>query len=167
MPLLLRIAVVLVLAWQAGSAAWAMLEPVVATDLGSWRQRLFATSDERVRRALGADAEILFAMRAAAEPGALWLVEKVAGRIEDIKTPADFERLSARNGLLIQLSTLLYPDPFLLAAPAAIAATEDLIGRGFDAALCVLPGDAAPAGRAGWRLVLDDAHFDLWRFRQE
>jgi hypothetical protein len=56
---------------------------------------LLATSDARLRLALGKDADTLFAMREAAEPGAMWLVEKVGGRIEDIKSVAQRARIAA------------------------------------------------------------------------
>lgn len=167
MQFTLRILVVAVLAWQGGYAGWAMLRPIVKQDNTSWSQRLLATSDERLRQALGKDADTLFAMRTAAEPSALWLTEKVGGRIEDIKTAADFERLSARNGLLIQLTTLSYPDPFLLPVPNAIAATKDVVRRGQDGVLCVFPGDASPVAQAGWSMVQRNDFFELWRFQKD
>jgi len=166
MPLILRLLVVSVLAWQGVCAGWAILKPVVMQDNKSWHQKLLATSDERLRQALGKDADVLFAMRAAAEPSSLWLTEKVGGRIEDIKSVEDFERLSARNGLLIQLTTLSYPDPFLLTAANAIAATEDVVRRGQDAVLCVFPGDASPLARTGWSLLEHNDFFELWRFQK-
>jgi len=166
MQFTLRILVVAVLAWQGVCAGWALLGPVVTQGNKSWHQKLLATSDERLRQALGKDAATLFAMRAAAEPSALWLAEKVGGRIEDIKSAEDFERLSARNGLLIQLTTLSYPDPFLLTVANAIASTEDVSSRGQDAVLCVFPGDASPSARVGWSLVKRNDFFELWRFQK-
>ena len=162
----LRILVVLVLAWQGTIAGWTVLKPIVSANGRTWQQLFLATSDERLRLALGKDAETLFAIRAAAKPDSMWLVEKVTGRIEGIKSVAEFERLSARNGLHIQLTTLLYPDPFLLPFENAITTLEDLVGQGRDTMLCVLPGDPAPTQRPGWSRVLQNKLFELWRFQK-
>ena len=162
----LRILVVLVLAWQSVMAGWTVLKPIVTPNGRSWQQMLAFTSDDRLRLALGKDADTLFAMRAAADAGAMWLVEKVTGRIEDIKSVAEFEQLSARNGLYVQLTTLLYPDPFFLPAINAITTAEDLVGRGRNTMLCVMAGDPVPGDRPGWSLVQHHELFDLWRFQK-
>jgi hypothetical protein len=162
----LRILVVLVLAWQSVMAGWTVLKPIVAPHGRSWQQMLTLTSDDRLRAALGKDAGTLFAMREAAEPSAMWLVEKVSRRIEDIKSVAEFEQLSARNGLYVQLTTLLYPDPYFLPVINAITTAEDLVGRGTSAMVCVMAGDPVPSARPGWTLVQHNELFDLWRFQK-
>jgi hypothetical protein len=161
----LAITGLLLLGWQATMTAVAFARGL-ATQAGvPWQRRLLATTDDRVRMALGADADILFALRAASEPGDVLIAAKVMGRIEDLESPADFERLAARNGLLVQLTTLLYPDPFLLTVPDAIAAVRDLSERGDPATLCVFPGDPTPDA-GGWSRTATDPHFELWRFRK-
>lgn len=175
MRLLLPLAALLLLTWQAGAAVLVLAHGTATRAAIPWDLRLTATTDERIRRALGADAELLFALRAANAPGSLLLTQKVEGRVEDIRSVAEFERLSAKNGLLLQLTTLLYPDPFLLPASQPIPTAEDLVRRGHAAALCVLPGDADPGTRPGWSLVpasppassSSSPPFQLWRFRTE
>lgn len=167
--LALRAAVVVTLVWQAGAAALQLGERAIGQAQVPWRQRLFDTTDDKLRRALGADAELLFALRTAVPPGSLLVTHKLGG-------PEDFERvqrdpslfpvLQARKGLLVQLTTLLYPDPFFHEAPAAIEFVEDLVRRGIDALLCVLPGDRSPAGRAGWTQLVDHPGFQTWRFQK-
>lgn len=175
MRLLLPLAALLLLTWQAGEAVLVLAHGAATRAAIPWQLRLCATTDERIRRALGADAELLFALRGAVAPGSLLITQKVEGRVEDIRSVAEFERLSAKNGLLLQLTTLLYPDPFLLPASHPIPTVEDLVRHGHAAALCVLPGDADPGTRPGWSLVPasppssppSSPHFQLWRFRTE
>ena len=166
MQIFLRVAVSLLLAWQASQAVLRMVGTAGAHADVTFRESLLATTDERLRRALGDDADILLAMREVATPDSLWLTQKVTGLIEDIETPADFERLSARNGLLVQLTTLLYPEPFLLAVPDPVAAVEGLVRRGHAAELCVFPWSRPPARREGWRRLRRNRHFELWSYQK-
>jgi len=168
--LALRGLVLAALGWQAGAAALQLGERTVAQAQVPWQQRLFEGTDDKLRRALGADAELLFALRTEVPPGSLLVTQKVTGGKEDIervqKDPALLATLSARNGLLVQLTTLLYPDPFLYAAPDPILFVEQIVAGGNDALLCVLPGDRSPTGRAGWTRLVDKPGFQTWRFQK-
>ena len=84
--------VLAVLVWQAGAAATMLARHSWANADVAWSTRLLASTDERLRMMLGADADTLFALRTAAEPGAIWVLQKVVGRIEDVKSVAEFER---------------------------------------------------------------------------
>lgn len=155
----------LVLAWQAALAVSALAQGAWARAAIPWHERLFASTDDRIRRVLGADAEIVFALRTL-PPGTILLSQEVAGRLEDLK-PGDLERLAARNGLQQQLAQLLYPQPFLLPTPRPIESTEDLVRRGRNAMLCVLPGDAEPNERKGWQRTRALPELQVWEFRTE
>lgn len=159
-----------VLVWQAAAACQALGRRVDAQARFSWRERLLDGTDDKLRRALGADAGLFFALRAAVPPGSLVVTQKVTGGKEDIervqKDPTLLATLSARNGLLVQLTTLLYPDPFLYAAPDPITVVEQVVAGGNDALLCVLPGDRTPAGRPGWSRTGDNPGFETWRYRK-
>lgn len=167
MQLVLRLAVCAALGWQAVMGGIALGHRTAVQQAVGYRARFLADTETRLRSALGADADLLFALRAAVPSGSLVITQKVTGRIEDIKSAADFERLNARNGLLVQLTTLLYPDPFLLAVSDPIAAVEDLVHHDREASLCVFRGDREPADRAGWSRTQQAAGFAIWHFRKD
>jgi hypothetical protein len=165
MPLLLvRFAVLALLCWQGCSAACAVWWLWQANVQVPWAQRC-ASSDARVRKALGTDAELLFAVRAAVPPGTLLLNQKVMGDVTKIE-PARLLELAAKNGLIDQMTVLLYPDPWVFSVPDPVATLEDLAMRARAAVLLVLPGDPAPTGRAGWTLDVAQERFSTWRFRK-
>ncbi len=164
--LVLRSVVLAVLVWQAGAAATMLARHSWANADVAWSTRLLASTDERLRMMLGPDAETLFALRLAAEPGAIWVLQKVVGRIEDVKSVAEFERLAARNGLNIMLATLSYPVPWLLEVPEPFATVETEAAKGLTLRLCVLPGDLEPAARPGWLCEKTTTHFKLWHFQK-
>jgi hypothetical protein len=162
--LVLRCAVLVVLGCQGGMAArdaWRLWQQSVQVP---WSLRC-AASDARLRTALGGDADLLFAVRAAVPPGTLLLNQKVMGDITKIE-PARLLQLAAKNGLIDQLTVLLYPDPWVISVPDPIATIEGLAARGRAAVLLVLPGDAEPAGRAGWSIDVAQERFSTWRFQK-
>jgi hypothetical protein len=155
----------LVLAWQAVLAVVALGGAAVGRAGVSWHERLFASTDDRMRRVLGADAELAFALRTM-PPGTLMLCQKVTGSLEGGQLPPNFAELAARNGLLEQLTHLLYPDPFLLPTPTPIVDVENLTRRGVAAMLGVLPGDPEPTDRKGWTRT-HASRFQAWQFRTD
>lgn len=171
MHLLLRVAVLALLGWQA--VQWAIAEQghLAATREIGWDLRLFASTDTRVQRVLGADAAIHASLRQLVPPGSTVMNRQVQGSLEELQRTAKsqeelvatFERLSARNGLFIQLTTLLYPDPFFLSVNDPIALVEAEVAAGRQPWLFVLEGDPEPTGRQGWQCVHREPRFQLWR----
>jgi len=168
---IVRIALVGLVSWQAVAAAVALVRrSSTCPGLSS----LTATTPERLQAALGADARLLIELQRLVPPGVVVLNQQVVGTLDDlIRTTKDegelraaFERLSARNGLFIQMTVLLYPTPFLLSVPAPIPLAEQEAAAGRERWLFVLQDDPEPRDRAGWECVHRDPRFSLWRFQK-
>ncbi len=177
MLFLLRSVVCGLLLWQAVVAGIDAANRVQAGRAVGWDLRLLADTDTRMQRALGADVEIVHALRSLLPPGSLLLNRAVTGTIEELRQQtsdeqqriARFQHLAAKNGLFVQLTGLLYPTPFFLSVADPIAAVEHNGDDGPAAAsvwLFVLAEDPSPAGRPGWTRVHHEPRFDLWRFQK-
>jgi hypothetical protein len=171
----LRSLLIAIVAWQAAVALWSLLRAWwtgPAWDVGA---ALTATTDERLQRTMGAPAAAMVAaLRELRPPHGVLFLPKVTGSVEELqRTIADptelvatFERLSARNGLVIQLITLTLPRPVLVSVPDPVAAVEREGDDGRELWLMVFAGDAEPEGRAGWSRVGSHPGFTTWRFRK-
>ncbi|MBM3972569.1 MAG: hypothetical protein FJ301_00485 [Planctomycetes bacterium] len=137
------------LAWRAGATLVAEGARLAAPGQPTWRQRLLDPTEARIRRALGDDATLLFALQAAAPRPALVLVARPDGDPRTL-TPERFKELDRRNGRIVQLQALAYPDPWLqeVADPYSVAA--GLAASGRDVRVLQLAGDAPPADAAAW-----------------
>jgi hypothetical protein len=167
MRVLLSLAGVLLLGWQAVVGAMAMGDAVRARAAVPWRIRWPASPEDRLRQVLGAEAELLAGLRQVSRPGELILGQKVTGTPADLAVPGALARLDARNRLLVQTTQLLFPHPFLLPVPDPIPSVEGLVRRGRPARLCVLEGDPVPAQRPGWERGHAPAGFEIWSFRPQ
>lgn len=165
MRLVLLLAASLVLAWQAALAVAALGGAAADRAAVSWNERLFASTDDRIRAVLGDDAQLVVELRKL-PPGTLLLSQAHAGQAADL-TPGDFERLAARFSRLHRLSQLLYPAPFLLSVPQPIEGVEHCARRGRKAMLFALPGDAEPNDRKGWQRVSTTPGPQVWEYRTE
>jgi hypothetical protein len=171
---LVRAALVVVLAWQAVVALARQTDAVAARPLGDAWRALAADAGERLRAALGDDAETVLALREPPWPEGALFAQRVTGSLEELRRTtandrelaAAFERLSARNGLLVQLTQLLLPRPLLVQATDPVAEIEAAAVHGHDHWLLVLAGDATPHGRPGWDCTRAHARFTTWRFRK-
>ncbi len=168
-----RIALVGLLAWQGVAAALLQARRTAANAPGDVLASLTATTADRVRRALGDDAAIVTALRDVVPRGTVVLNRQVHGSLEELRRTAvderqliaALERLSARNGLFVQLTALTFPAPCLLSVPDPVAVVEREHAAGRDRWLFVLADDPEPEGRPGWTRVHRDRRFSLWRFR--
>lgn len=173
MHLAARLAFASVVVWQAFAAVWQQAKHLTATAPAMWRHSLLATTGERVAAVLGPDAPMVDALRELA-PGRTVLTRQVTGSIEELRANskderelvAAFERLSARNGLQIQLMALLYPSPFVLRMPEATTAVEREAAAGRERWLLVIAGDEQPTAGGGWSCVRADARWSLWRYQK-
>ncbi|MFY9344618.1 MAG: hypothetical protein WAT39_19150 [Planctomycetota bacterium] len=171
---LVLIAPVALLGWQAVAGALELGRRAAAGGPLSQAECVVAGTDERLRRALGDDADLLADLRHEATPGTIVLTRRVTGSLEELRAQAKseqelvatFGRLSARNGLLIQLTTFLFPAPYLLAVPDPIALAEQEAAAGRERPLFVLAGDPEPQGRAGWTCARRTARSSTWRFQK-
>ena len=168
-----RLAIASVVAWQALAALWQSTQRLTVVTRAQWRDCLLATTGERVQAVLGPDAPMVDALREVA-PDRMVLTRQVTGSIEELRADskdehdlvATFERLSARNGLQIQLTALLYPSPFVLRLPEAQQAIEREATAGRDRWLLVIAGDVQPTAGNGWSCVRADARWSLWRYQK-
>ncbi len=161
----LGLAVTAALGWQATAALRVEWDRLVTEAARPWSLRLTADTATRWRQALGEDADLLLAMRAAVAPGSIAVLQQVMGDIKQV-TPEQFAQLNARNGLIDQMVTLLYPDPWVIAWSDPMALVEDLVGKGRDTTLVVLDGDREPVDRPGWSLAVTAPRFRTWRFQK-
>jgi hypothetical protein len=175
MPRLVSIALFAVLLWQAVAAVVEQGRRVaVATHDGvGWPFRLGATTNERVRRVLGDDAAIVEQLPQRVPPGTVLLNRQFVVTPEMIAqlqagqvSQPEFERLAARNGLFLQLTALLFPQPFLRSVPEPIALAELEAQPGHDRWLFVLHGDPEPTDRPGWQCSHRAANWTLWRLQK-
>ncbi|MCB1981541.1 MAG: hypothetical protein KDF63_06180 [Rhodoferax sp.] len=172
----LRIAVCAVLAWQAiGTVQSALARRPLYDDGVPFADYLTADTATRLRAVLGPDAEIVGQLRDATGPGQIVLNRVVQGSLEELQRNARderelaamFEQLAAKNGLFVQLTGFLYPDPFFLSVPDPIVAVEDYDGPEARPWLFVLDGDPTPSARPGWTLAHHRPRFELWQFRKD
>lgn len=152
------------LAWRAGATLLAEAERLAAPNQPTWRQRLLEPTDARIQRTFGDGAAILFALRAAAPRPALVLVAPPVGDLATL-TPERFAALDRRNGLVVQLQTLAYPDPWLQEAADPYGVAAGLASAGRDARVLQLAGDAGPADAGAWDAVALPGGGQLWRRR--
>ena len=162
---LLAILIVIPLGWQAAGAVGALYHYTAGRAAVPWSLRLTAGTDERIRRALGDDAELVLGVRGAAAPGSILVVRQVGGDLANL-TPEQFQALNAKNGLILQLVTLTYPDPWVIAVPEPLALVEQLTAQGRKAELGTLAGDPEPAALPGWSCVTTHPRFRTWRFQK-
>ena len=146
----LAFAVAAAMAWRAGATLLMEARRLAASDQPAWSQRLLASTDARIARALGADAAILAALQAAAPRPALVVVASPTADLATL-TPERFEAINRRNGLIVQLQNLAYPDPWLQAVPDPYGVAAGLRAAGRDARVLQLPGDPAPREAEAWR----------------
>ncbi|HEX5052982.1 MAG TPA: hypothetical protein VFZ65_14505 [Planctomycetota bacterium] len=130
------------------------------------RARFVASTDERLQRALGGDADVLIALRAAAPADTMLVTQKIVGRVEDF-TPAQLLLLAHKNHLIGQLTVLLYPDPWIVSAPEPMPFVEQQTRRGARTALLWLPGDQRPSAAGDWRAVHTAPGFEIWQPRTD
>lgn len=168
-----RLALASVLVWQALTAAWQQARHFRAASTIPWQQSLLATTSERVQAVLGPDAPVVDGLRDLAADRVV-LTRQVTGSIDELRATAKderelvaaFERLSARNGLQIQLTALLYPSPFILRViePTALIEREATAGR--ERWLLVIAGDVEPTAGGGWSCVHTHPRWSLWRYQK-
>lgn len=185
---LFRAAVLAVLGWQTALFVQREYAHVAATAHLGADLRFAADTAARVRRVLGTDADVYDALRRLVPNGTMLVNRQVQGPAIDLEhvralearraagdetalrellaLQTAFERLSARNGLFVQLTALLFPDPFFVSVPDPIALIESEVAAGRQPWLFVLDGDPEPGARAGWRRVHDSPRFRLWRFQK-
>jgi len=172
MHLLVRIAFIGLVAWQATAATALHGERLAATSAATdWGHALAATTTQRCERVLGTDAGLLTTLPPLCPPGLVVLHERVGGSLDDLRRrttseqelAAAFARLAARNGLWLQWTALLYPQPFLLGVTDAITVAEHEARAGRPRWLLTLPGDPEPRDRTGWVVVQSSAQFTVWR----
>lgn len=168
-----RLALASAVVWQALAAAWHHAERCRAAAAMPWQPSLLATTSERVQAVLGPDAPIVEGLRDLAA-GRVVLTRQVTGSIDELRAVAKderelaaaFERLSARNGLQIQLTALLYPSPFVLRVPEPIALIEREAGAGRERWLLVIAGDVEPQAGGPWSCVHTHPRWSLWRYQK-
>jgi hypothetical protein len=169
---LLRIALGAAVAWQAAAAGAAIAQRFEASGAADWDDRLTADTATRVRRFLGGDADILLVLRELVPAHTVVCNRQVQGSLEELvrtarsedELRATIDRLSARNGLFVQMTALLFPDVVFWSVPDPIGMVEsDPEARSW---LFVLDGDAEPTDRAGWTCAHRSDRFRLWRFRK-
>lgn len=169
---LVRLALVAVVSWQALAAGRGLVVRSGSAPGVDFPFALTATTDQRLRHALGDDAHLIEELRRVVPPGLVLLNQQVVATLDGLRATtrseaelvAEFTRLSAQNGLFIQLTTLLFPSPFLLSVPAPIELAEQEAAAGRERWLFVLQGNAEPRDRAGWSCVHRAPRFSLWRF---
>jgi hypothetical protein len=147
------------LAWQAAAAVVALGRGTVAGAAVGYQQRLCAGTAARISGAIGDDVEVYQVLRTHVPAGAIVLTLKVHGPI------ADLQSVVAASRRLLQLTQLLYPDPYLCPVNDPIRVAENA-AAGTEPWLLVLPGDVAPIGRAGWTCDHRSERCQLWRFRK-
>lgn len=176
MPLVLRHALRLTLGaaivWQAGAAVAAGAHRLQTDNGVDWSFRLHADTAARVRHVLREDADLVTSLRTLVPPGSIVCNRQVQGSLDELirtarsqdELRATIDRLSARNGLFIQLTTLLFPDVLFWSVDDPIAIVESEAAR--SAWLFVLDGDPEPTDRAGWTCAHRTDRFRLWRFQK-
>jgi hypothetical protein len=156
----LRLLIGGVLAWQAVAGSIALGHNIVAGASTSYRERLLATTDERLAAAFGDDFAIARALRECAAAGE-WALSRV---VPAESTSPDGVR---RGSLLTRLRNALYPRPYLPpGTPDPVALAERGLRPGQSVLLLVLGGDAAPDGRPGWSCLRREAGVQVWRFQK-
>lgn len=176
----------ILLGWQGARFTIREFHHVVEMSAIGADLRFSADITTRVRRVLGADADVYDLLRTVVPAGTIVVNRAVQGPPIDlehvralearraagdetalrelVELQTTFERLSARNGLFVQLNALLYPAPVFVSVPDPTAAVED--GALRDAWLFVLDGDPEPADRVGWQRAYASSRFRLWRFQK-
>ena len=170
----LRIILGAAIVWQALAAAIAGAQRLQTDNGAGWWFRLHADTAARVRHVLREDADLVASLRTLVPAGSIVCNRQVQGSLDELirsarnedELRATIDRLSAKNGLFIQLTTLLFPDVLFwsVADPVAIVESETQAGRG--ASLFVLDGDPEPTDRAGWTCAHRTDRFRLWRFQK-
>ncbi|MFN6147818.1 MAG: hypothetical protein ACK5AL_15785 [Planctomycetota bacterium] len=149
------------MAWRAGATLLAEGRRIAAPDQPTWRQRLLDPTAARIARALGDDADLLFALQGRAPRPALVVVAAPSADLATL-TPERFEAINRRNGLIVQLQNLAYPDPWLQTVPEPFAVAAGLRAAGRDARVLQLRGDAAPSEPEAWVAVDLPGGARLW-----
>ena len=162
---LLAVLVAVPLAWQACGALADLWQRLREQTKVPWSLRLAADDETRLRHTLGADAELVLGVRAASAPGSVLIVRQVTGDLGKL-TPEQFGVLNAKNGLILQLVTLTYPQPWVIAVPDPVPLVEQLTVQGRDVRLGVLTGDPEPVAAPGWSRDTTHPRFTTWRFRK-
>lgn len=174
MQLFPRVVISALLGWQAAVSLVGACNRVTDGPNVDWSLALSGDTTARMERVLGADAAIYLTLQQVIPPGTTVYNRKVQGSIEELRRTtnseeelrAAFERLSARNGLFLQLSTLLFPNPFFVDVMDPIALVESEVAAGRQPWLFVLAPDPEPTARSGWTCCHRTERCRLWRFQK-
>ena len=189
----LRYLLAAIVVWQAlfGSGAL-LLNRWLNSDTGVLRA-LTASSDERVRYALGEDATIAELVRSHIPADEIVFVDwPITFQADPTATDIGQEAAPVIHwlGTIERIRMLTYPSPTIFRMmPNAFAAAESMVGAGEGDAVWIaapgemltariapsLPQQAAehpasfgiPAGRAGWSLAAQNPRCQLWRYQKD
>lgn len=157
--------------WQAFVGGLGLLGSAWEGRAVGLRERMLATTNERLRRRLGDDLEVAQALRTDARPGE-WLVWRVdLGGLGPDGMPGP--ALQQRVGAMTRLRHAVYPSPALLANTAVavladpIAGAEQNVHGGQSMLLLQYEGEPSPEGRPGWTRLRRESRFATWRFQKD
>lgn len=157
-----RAVLVAILAWAAVSAHWQLPRRIQA-NLPDVVRGLTLDDDARLRRALGEQADALFALKERAKPGQLLLTSRLVGDASKLDE-AQLEALMAQNGQIGEFTALLYPEPWLVQTENVLGNLPLLLAQGRDVALCVFSWQVSPDGLPGWSRAVSGPGFEIWEF---
>lgn len=157
-----RVAFVGALAVVAAAQHWQLPRRIVS-NLPDVVRGLTLDDEERLRRALGEQAEALFALRELAKPGQVLLTSRLSGDASQLSA-AQLEALMAQNGQVGEFCALLYPKPWLVQTDNVLGNLPLLLAQGRDVALCVFPWQLSPEGLPGWSRATRGPGFEIWEF---
>lgn len=148
--------------WQALRGSGEALHTAWQGREAGWHARWLADTESRVRRSLGADAEVTRVLAAAARHG-----EPAWVRIDVV--PESFAGEQSLVARLTRMRHVLFPQPVLAyGGDDPVATAEALTPHGASGLVLVRvrAGEAAPRDRAGWSCVHRDDDFEAWRLQR-
>lgn len=153
-----------VISFQAVLGAASLFGQLRQSLAAGYAERLFATSDQRLEKAVGADFEIVKVLRQIGRDMEWVLVGVAAAPSGEDAVVAAGQRLARLRILLV----LLYPKPVIAAFPGdPIGTAEARLRKGQDVLLLAFDGDPTPAGRAGWTCLHEAPEFTVWRLQKD